>query len=772
MSTVPLALMALILRLLDSRYSPSRQRLVSWLCSMPHNLSSLPGEGSLALCCALCLHLLGPSSCSPAVSAASACHYAHFLAAQLSALQSVDGVAALLASARARLSGARTEASAAATRLRVREAVLYEEGEGGEEEGAGEQGAMLPPSPPVALFGRVAQLQANCCLAQLLRYSALSLETQGFEGLRACTAAALEEAPSLRALAASMALHAHQPLALRQALAAAAAAAAAPAPAVDGALAAPQQPPPPSALRATLQAALAPPTSYSLALSSLTRYYDFGYGTSIGGGSGASGSAGTPLGILLAGVGGPALTPSPRARELLISASSSAPVGGASFSTPAAGGAMGVGESGRQLAHHSVYALARLARAFGRLEEAGEALRECLKAAQGAGDACAASYTLQTLCELGNAAQLGLLREGEGEGSGSGSGSEQGSPHFTQEALTLLRRIRVRASELGLWRQQAHTSLALARDTFLYSCAAPAAAAAAAAGAGGWSGSASGASASASALPPSCLPVPHWFSLDTFTSMRQGGLVCGGFFPGGGEFAAGRLVVTTASGGAGGAGASGASGANPTTPAAAAAAAAAITSTPTTAFSPYLTPTPTASRTLQESLGSTATCALTSPTAAAAAASARLVRAIYQSTGGTPPPPPTGGSASALAAAAAAAATAAGVAATVAAGSSRGASGAPAPLRWEEVLQLQGEGHAARGDMWLGVSGVSAGGAAVGARLLAAAAARCGDVARGAAGGCGGRDWEQGAGEALAGYLAGLFKGSSSSSRIAIPLVL
>jgi hypothetical protein len=214
-------------------------------------------------------------------------------------------------------------------------------------------------------------------------------------------------------------------------------------------------------------------------------YFDLAYGTTVGGGSAVTGST-TPL-VMLTGDGRtPAsrvlgTTPLARVHELLASAASAPPAGGAML--------------GRSLLHYALLAHAALHASVGAWEEAGDALAECTRVAQASGDAPAAAYALLLAAEV---------KQGQAAAAAPGCGLDE-------EAADMYRRARHRAGELGLWRQQARASIALMEG------AVTAAAASFPCG------------PSAASHPP--IRVPDWLSVDPFASSLPGGYALGGLSP-------------------------------------------------------------------------------------------------------------------------------------------------------------------------------------------------------------------------------------------------
>jgi hypothetical protein len=679
-STADLALLILIPHLLDHPFAPSRHALLLFLSSVPNDLSLLPDTAPQLLAA-----LSGRCGGGPVGSRAAA-HYASLVGDAFSSFASVEDVARVLALARARVSSphapsppapsaadegsgaapagasaGEVAAGAVAARVRAGEALYYDDDGGG---GGGGGGDAPPP-----LLGRVRALHPHSAVGQLLRFAALRVEVSGFGALAALLARARDDAPRVAALAG--------------ALAGAAAAGEAPSGGVaawgagQGGGASDSRAPPavparsPAALRHALEAGLSSPSAaHNGAFDTLCAYFDYAYGTSLGGGTFATGTT-TPLGVLLSGVsGGGAGSAAPRAAELLLSAASAAPVGGA-------GG-------GRSLAHHAALAAGRLHASAGRAEEAADALLEALRVGQSTGDAPAVAYAVEALAELA--------------GDGGDGGARLGLP----ARAVLLRRIYTRASELGLWRQQAGAAVALAE--------------------GALCGAAACAGGRADGAPP--LTVPAWLSLEAFTSTRAGGLACGVTH----SVGSGGGVAGGGGGGAGGGGGGGAGAAPAAAAAAVPAAAFPGLLIPAAAAGPCTSPPPASARVAADAaaagapLAPSAVSAVTGVTATALAAEARVARS-----GG-------GGARGGGGGAGAAAATAAAAAAAAAAGANTHPSAPswtlPLPLLWHEVAAAQGKGHFARARMWGALGDAGGGGAAaVGAALLRAAALRCGRVA-------------------------------------------
>jgi hypothetical protein len=520
-------------------------------------------------------------------------HYARVVASVLGAARGPGDVADLLAAARARV----VAADAAATR--PGEAALPP------------PGAAAPPAPPPAvppLLPAVAAVEPRSALGVLLRRVSLAGGARLFDGV----AEVWEGVPGAAADAADAAdavegddAGRDDPLAagssgyggsstggvsgMRGLMMPVAEAAAPALPPLL--LPTPRQlldasPGAPAGLRAAYVAAL-DARDFPAAVDALHAYIDAGFGAAVGGGAATVGAT-TPLGVLTgaAGAGGgrggggggggggdaggiPALSgPTGRVRELLLSAASAAPVGGAAL--------------GRTLLHYGLLHLAALHGDFGHGDEAADALRECMRVAQASGDAACASYVLELLAAT--AAGGGGGASGGAGGGGfsappgppppeAGAGADGPAPPVTlpSESVDLLRRVRQRASDLGLWRQQAEVSLRLVEHAVATELAAAAAA---------------GASSPAGPSPPR-VAMPDWLSVDPYTAYRAGGYCVG--------------VATSSSaapaGGGGGAAA---------------------------------TVSPAVTAAGRDGVGAAALTALTGATATAAAAAARRSRALHE----------------------------------------------------------------------------------------------------------------------------------------------
>jgi len=264
---------------------------------------------------------------------------------------------------------------------------------------------------------------------------------------------------------------------------------------------------------------------------------------------------------------------------------------------------------------------------------------------------------------------------------------------LTAEGVDLLRRVRLRASDLGLWRQQASASLELIEHAVLSEVRAI-------------EGVAQrqqrrrkrreqwfiqrqvnnlddemeiemktevqGTLKQSNPPPPLRIALPDWLSVDPYTSFRTGGYLLG---------------ATSASSGSGSGSGSGSS--------SAAAAASPI--------SPGIT---TASRE-RDGIGNSAVVALMSATASEASSALRRSRALGDRAAST-----SVGVAVAVDAAGRDAATAVRQRSTEATAAEIAASALgpaalwshPLPLSWREALQLQAQGHASRERMWTAVS--------------------------------------------------------------------
>lgn len=364
------------------------------------------------------------------------------------------------------------------------------------------------------------------------------------------------------------------------------------------------------------------------ALAALHAQFDTAYGTALLGGSPVTGGT-TPLGMVagdaqcgrLLGTG-----PLARVQELLVSSASAPPVGGMAL--------------GRSLLHYALLAHATLYASVGAWEEAEDALAECTRVAQACGDAPAAAAALLLSGEVRQASVLA------GQGGGASGVIAQAFEDDTAqeldvEAASMLRRARQRAGELGLWRQQASSSLQLVEGAVASACR---------------EAQEGGRALAPTGVAP--ITMPDWFSVDPFTSMRVGGYACGGA-------PASRSLTP---GGAGGL-SSGAGGGVPSATVTAVAAA------------------------NREGLGAAVMTAITCPTVATAVSILRRQRAISErrpSLGGTVT---TGFTA---AEPGAAPPSGPGPAATWS---------VPLPLVWTEVLTLHRAAFASRARMWLAMGG-------------------------------------------------------------------
>jgi len=524
----------------------------------------------------------------------------------------------------------------------------------------------------LGMIPRLAKLHRQSSLALLLRHTVLGIETRGFEGLASSLAGVREEAQELAELS--------EDLSSAYALGS-----------IEGFGQALQMrlereevresngrssregndrvDIPPSTLRRTMLDAINVATegggrerrpqagqatgvsagfAYPHVLSAIHRYFDYGYGMSIGGGSGVTGESDTPMGVLLKGVGGPCVAPSARARELFLSSTSAPPCA-----------------ANRMTSHHALLTVSRALAVAGRGEEVWTSLLECLRIAQSSGDAPAASYVLETLQELVEQRQPSE-EDNDDDVEPNGRAVVAASSIETLQGLSILRRIRVRACELGMWRQQVRISIKLAQRTFKHVAAAAEAATRSIIHASRRATEEGGSSGTPSfpSLPlPLLLPVPFWVSLDCFTSSRVGGMALGA-----------SSVSGTGEGGdmSGGGGGGGGTAGIPRGFLSSGAAGVAGLTLPPQAYTPFLTPTPSSSRLPGDSLYLTACTALSSATATAAARGGRLAKL----TGGT------------------------------GAGGMGSAWSSQLPLHWYEVVSFQGEGHKARSEMWGQVSAV------------------------------------------------------------------
>ena len=445
----------------------------------------------------------------------------------------------------------------------------------------------------------------------------------------------------------------------------------------------------------------------------LMSYFDHGFGQSVAGTSATTGmttaigvSSGDPSGGDGAGAFSALVGPFARVKELLISAYSAAPVGGAAL--------------GRSLMQYPLLAHAAMHARFGHVEEAVDALHECMRVAQASGDAACASYVLQQLVEFISPSSLRqrmtptlFTRErvnNQFPPSSSSSSSTTAAAVtttatqpvvLTAEGVDLLRRVRLRASDLGLWRQQATSSLLLIEHAVISEirmCE-------------GIAikrrkqrerrtalekecdneeeeeeeeddddddmeqhsekeeGTSSSTRIQSFPPPPLRVPIPDWFSVDPYTSFRPGGYMVG---------------ATSASA----AGSSSSSSSSSST---------SISAAP---ISPAIT---TSSRD-RDGIGNTAVVALMSSTASAASAALRRSRAIGERSsssstlGGAVAVDAAGRDAAAAVRQTSSEATAAEIAASALGPAALWSH--PLPLSWKEALELQKEGHASRARMW------------------------------------------------------------------------
>lgn len=204
----------------------------------------------------------------------------------------------------------------------------------------------------------------------------------------------------------------------------------------------------PAFQRRRLESALAL-NDYTLALSSLHAYFDLAYGTSLGGGSALTGSTTAQSLLSPSLLADTALFAGPlaRARELLLAASTGPPVGG----TPL----------GRPLAHYPLLHLAALELWFGRAAAAVETLKECARVAAANGDAACGSYCVELLmdAEVEAAVKARLVAR---PAAAPPVAESLPPPVDAAAVIDVLLRLRSRAGEMGLWRQQASVALRLA----------------------------------------------------------------------------------------------------------------------------------------------------------------------------------------------------------------------------------------------------------------------------------------------------------------------
>jgi hypothetical protein len=426
----------------------------------------------------------------------------------------------------------------------------------------------------------------------------------------------------------------------------------------------------------------------------LMSYFDHGFGQSVAGAASTRGlstsigiSTGDPSSKQGAGSLSSLVGPLARVKELMISAYSAAPVGGAAL--------------GRSLMQYPLLAHAAMHAHFGHPAEAVDALHECMRVAQASGDAACASYILQQLAEFTHNTTLikyrGMPLQTHSHvetNVNKMNQDEREQVRLTAEGVDLLRRVRLRASDLGLWRQQASASLELIEHAVLSEVRAI-------------EGVAQrqhrrrkrreqwfiqrqvnnlddemeiemktevqDTLKDSNPPPPLRIALPDWLSVDPYTSFRNGGYLLG---------------ATSASSGSGSGIGSGSS-------SAAAAAASPI--------SPGIT---TASKE-RDGIGSSAVVALMSATASEASSALRRSRALGDKAAST-----SVGVAVAVDAAGRDAATAVRQSSTEATAAEIAASALgpaalwshPLPLSWREALQLQAQGHASRERMWTAVS--------------------------------------------------------------------
>lgn len=396
---------------------------------------------------------------------------------------------------------------------------------------------------------------------------------------------------------------------------------------------------------------------FPAALDILHTYLDTGFGQAINSSSPTIGNT-TPLGIFtgtdayknnaLYGLTGPAV----RVKELLLSSLSTPPINGLSL--------------GRTLLHYAPLFLASLYAYFGYTNEASDALRECIRTAQANGDTACANYVLELLASLQYQQQQQQSTTGSYNPSKklsmkndkfrtlssfslslmSPSSSFSSSSSFLStfsslnpETVDLLRRIRYRANDLGLWRQQIAISLQLMEYSIIHEARLL-----------------SYYMANHPLIPilHPRLSIPDWLSIDPYTSYRTGGYRIG--------------VVSFSS----------------------------VTTGSTGAIGAITTIAPTITASGRDNLGAVAITPLTNFTSTIAAATAKRSRAIYEYR------PTLDGNLPSLMN-------------NNDNGSSAGKDGnsnvtpipgssaiwsTPTPLTWEEICQVQAEGHASRANIW------------------------------------------------------------------------
>jgi hypothetical protein len=140
----------------------------------------------------------------------------------------------------------------------------------------------------------------------------------------------------------------------------------------------------PGALRTQYLTALES-RNYTAAIDVLHAYFDYGYGTTVGGGSAFSGSD-TPLGLVTSVYSPSLYSQWGRIRELLVSSVSAPAVGGTAL--------------GRSLLHYPLLHLGATELYFGNASEAKNCFLESLRAAQINGDAAAVTLVSKLLATL------------------------------------------------------------------------------------------------------------------------------------------------------------------------------------------------------------------------------------------------------------------------------------------------------------------------------------------------------------------------------------
>lgn len=470
----------ILLHVLEIETAPCRQRVLSMLGGLPDDVAALriPLADFLR-------------QVANAVGGADACTY--YVNMLLSVIEAIDGPHALLDlidHMKARLPPLGTGVRSGLQSVRPGEAQVLmptaTDQDGEPRDAAAQSPQLIPP---------ISVLEPSSSLCLLLRRCLLAHESLLFDGVDRLVTAMRDASLEIRhhwdailGEAATRPQHLHAPP--NQPL---------PAECVEVLppliefLALPPYSNAPSQLRHALSAALAKRDLPS-AIDALHGYFDHAYGQAVAGGSAVMGLT-TAIDVLTPSITGgqsaaadagvPSLSgPMARVRELLLSSTSAQAVGGAAL--------------GRPLLHASLLPVAALHMHFGHREEAADALRECMQVAQACGDAAMASYVLRLLAGLAS---------GEASGEPHAVGAASSQTRLTAESVDLLRRVRQRACDLGLWRQQVDTSLLLVEHAVV--------------------SSSSSSSSSLSATSPAPVPLPDWLSLDPFTSYRQGGFRVG-----------------------------------------------------------------------------------------------------------------------------------------------------------------------------------------------------------------------------------------------------